>query len=259
MRVRHIDTPHVPHGWEARVLLRRDDGDLAVRRSVHALRRRPCRHRRRHRRAGRQAEDRVPIVEPCALHAATIDRLADLAPRTIALMHGSSFTGDGAAALRTRRQFVSPNAFRPRPERGDDVRCQLPRLHHIALTVTDVDASVRWYRARLRRSLPDGRAAPRRGRQGSRRRDVAAGDRAAPSRHQRRRALRRDDDRPRPRRLRARGSHRPRGLASPPRGQRRRPIRRRRQAARRSRRSPTSPTVRCSCSATPTTSSSSSS
>ena len=27
-------------------------------------------------------------------------RLAELAPRTLALMHGSSFSGDGAAALR---------------------------------------------------------------------------------------------------------------------------------------------------------------
>jgi hypothetical protein len=31
---------------------------------------------------------------------ATLHRLADLAPTTLALMHGSSFTGDGAAQLR---------------------------------------------------------------------------------------------------------------------------------------------------------------
>jgi hypothetical protein len=30
----------------------------------------------------------------------TIRRLSKLAPRTLALMHGPSFTGDGAAALR---------------------------------------------------------------------------------------------------------------------------------------------------------------
>ena len=30
----------------------------------------------------------------------TIRRLAELAPRTLAIMHGSSFAGDGAAALR---------------------------------------------------------------------------------------------------------------------------------------------------------------
>jgi hypothetical protein len=31
---------------------------------------------------------------------ATIRQLADLSPRTLALMHGPSFAGDGAAALR---------------------------------------------------------------------------------------------------------------------------------------------------------------
>jgi hypothetical protein len=31
---------------------------------------------------------------------ATIRRLADLSPRTLALMHGPSFAGDGAGALR---------------------------------------------------------------------------------------------------------------------------------------------------------------
>ena len=31
---------------------------------------------------------------------ATIRRLAELSPRTLALMHGPSFAGDGAAALR---------------------------------------------------------------------------------------------------------------------------------------------------------------
>jgi len=30
---------------------------------------------------------------------ATIRRLADLSPRTLALMHGPSYSGDGAAAL----------------------------------------------------------------------------------------------------------------------------------------------------------------
>jgi hypothetical protein len=32
---------------------------------------------------------------------ATIRGLSELAPRTLALMHGPSFTGDGAAALRS--------------------------------------------------------------------------------------------------------------------------------------------------------------
>jgi hypothetical protein len=35
---------------------------------------------------------------------ATLRRLATLAPRTLALMHGPSFSGDGAAALRALAQ-----------------------------------------------------------------------------------------------------------------------------------------------------------
>jgi hypothetical protein len=46
------------------------------------------------------AED---LFQYSSLHpsmGATIRRLGTLAPRTLAIMHGSSFAGDGAAALR---------------------------------------------------------------------------------------------------------------------------------------------------------------
>ena len=39
-RVRHLDTPHVPHGWEARRALRGDHGHAVVRRPLHARRQR---------------------------------------------------------------------------------------------------------------------------------------------------------------------------------------------------------------------------
>lgn len=99
-RVRHIDTPHVPHAWEARVLFEETTqallcGDLFT-----------------------HTGDGPPlttgdIVGPAMraeelFHAtcltpttgATIRRLANLAPRTLALMHGSSFAGDAPRALR---------------------------------------------------------------------------------------------------------------------------------------------------------------
>lgn len=46
-----------------------------------------------------QAEDlfRYSCLAPST--PATIERLAELRPRTLALMHGSSFRGDGAGAL----------------------------------------------------------------------------------------------------------------------------------------------------------------
>lgn len=89
-RVRHIDTPHVPHNWEARVLFEETTqtlfcGDLFTRvGDGPAL-----------------TEDDIvgPALEAEELFLATalspdtgrtIRRLASLEPRTLALMHGSS-------------------------------------------------------------------------------------------------------------------------------------------------------------------------
>ncbi|MBS0643667.1 MAG: MBL fold metallo-hydrolase [Acetobacteraceae bacterium] len=99
-RVRYLDTPHVPHGWEAGVMVEESTrtllcGDLFT-----------------------QAGDAGPLTEDDIVGPAiaaedmfqfsslspgtgpAIRRLADLAPHTLALMHGPSFRGDGAAALR---------------------------------------------------------------------------------------------------------------------------------------------------------------
>lgn len=54
---------------------------------------------------------------------ATIRKLAQLSPRTLALMHGPAFTGDGAAALRAladdydRRSAAHALAARPQLHR----------------------------------------------------------------------------------------------------------------------------------------------
>lgn len=99
-RVRHIDTPHVPHSWEARVLYEETTGTLL------------CGDLGAHLGQG-PAITTDDVVEPAMAAeamfrstslapdtAATIHRLADLEPSTLALMHGSSFGGDGGAALR---------------------------------------------------------------------------------------------------------------------------------------------------------------
>jgi flavorubredoxin len=98
-RLRHMDTPHVPHGWDARVLydettgtlfagdLFSNLGDPAPLTSDDIVG------------AAGQAEDMFGATCLTASTAPTIRRLAELAPKTIAVMHGSSFTGDGAAAL----------------------------------------------------------------------------------------------------------------------------------------------------------------
>jgi flavorubredoxin len=98
-RVRHIDTPHVPHGWEARVLYEETSGTLLCGDLFTHLGDGP---------ALASGDIVGPAMEAEALFrssslapdtATVMRRLGELAPTTLALMHGSSFSGDGAAAL----------------------------------------------------------------------------------------------------------------------------------------------------------------
>ncbi len=100
-RVLEIATPHVPHNWESHLLFEQQSatlfaGDLFS-----------------------QLGDGVPLTEGDIVENAiqaeeifrstslgpavpeTLRRLAALEPRTLAVMHGSSFRGDGGALLRT--------------------------------------------------------------------------------------------------------------------------------------------------------------
>jgi flavorubredoxin len=99
-RIRYIDTPHTPHGWDAGLLFEESTatllcGDLFTQAGNDAALTQsdivgPA----------IQAED---MFQSSSLHpemGATIRSLAQLAPRTLALMHGPSFAGDCAAALR---------------------------------------------------------------------------------------------------------------------------------------------------------------
>lgn len=98
-RVRYIDTPHTPHGWDAGVAFEESTGTLLCGDLFTQL--------------GDGAPlTEIDIVGP-AIEAedlfkyssmnpdmgATIRALAKLAPRRLALMHGPSFAGNGAAAL----------------------------------------------------------------------------------------------------------------------------------------------------------------
>ena len=98
-RVRHIDTPHVPHAWEARVLYEETTGTLLCGDLFTSLGNGPA----------LTADDIVePAMEAEAIFRATclapdtaavMRRLGDLAPNVLGLMHGSSYNGDGAKAL----------------------------------------------------------------------------------------------------------------------------------------------------------------
>ena len=104
-RFRFCRTPHLPHGWDAGVLfeetqqtllcsdLFHQNGDVepltesdVVGRSQQSM---------RDYQAGLLAE----YVPYTPLTAQNLTKLAELKPRTLAIMHGSSFRGDGTRAL----------------------------------------------------------------------------------------------------------------------------------------------------------------
>ena len=99
-RVRHIDTPHVPHGWEARVLFEETTRTLLCGDLFTQLGQGPALTSNDVLAAAAQAEDVFGASCLTPTTAPTIRNLADLDPSTLAVMHGSSVTGDCSAALR---------------------------------------------------------------------------------------------------------------------------------------------------------------
>jgi len=99
MRVRHLDTPHVPHAWEARVLFEETTQTLLCGDLFTHLGNGPALTETDILGPSEQAEDLFAHSSLSPTTPKTIDRLAALAPRTLALMHGSSFTGVCSAAL----------------------------------------------------------------------------------------------------------------------------------------------------------------
>jgi flavorubredoxin len=105
-RFRFIPTPHLPHGWDAGVLFEETDRVLLCSDLLHQLGNvEPSTTadvvgRYQHALATYQASpvlmEYVPYTENTKRQLAT---LAALQPRTLAAMHGSTYVGDGAAAL----------------------------------------------------------------------------------------------------------------------------------------------------------------
>jgi flavorubredoxin len=98
-RVRHLDTPHVPHGWDARLLYEETTGTLLCSDLFAHLGNGPALTDGDVLGPAAAAEDMFRATSLTPTTAPTLRRLATLAPRTLALMHGSSYAGDGAAAL----------------------------------------------------------------------------------------------------------------------------------------------------------------
>ncbi|HNB29226.1 MAG TPA: MBL fold metallo-hydrolase, partial [Alphaproteobacteria bacterium] len=106
-RVRYIDTPHVPHSWEAGVMFEETTGTLLCgdlfthTGNASALT------------AGDilgpaiAAEEMFRSTSLGLATAPTIRKLAALKPKTLGLMHGASFNGDCAAALNGLAEYYA--------------------------------------------------------------------------------------------------------------------------------------------------------
>lgn len=98
-RVRYLATPHVPHGWDAGLLFEETTatllcGDLFTHLGAAVLIESDI--------VGPaiEAEQTFMATAITPSTAPTLRRLSELNPRTLALMHGASFSGNGRAALR---------------------------------------------------------------------------------------------------------------------------------------------------------------
>ena len=99
-RVRYIDTPHTPHGWDAGVLYEESTRTLMCGDLFTQLGDGPALTEGDIVGPAIAGEDLFKYSSLNPDMGTTLRGLAGLAPRTLALMHGPSFTGDGGAALR---------------------------------------------------------------------------------------------------------------------------------------------------------------
>lgn len=106
-RVRYVDTPHVPHGWDAGLMFEETTKTLLCSDLFTHL-------------GDPEPLTEADVVGPAqaaeeAFHysaltpalAPTIRRLAGLAPERLAIMHGASYSGDCAGALEALGDFYA--------------------------------------------------------------------------------------------------------------------------------------------------------
>ncbi len=98
-RVRRLDTPHVPHCWDAGLMLEETTGTLFCSDLFTHVGDPPAMTDRDILGPAEAAENQFGFTGVTPATGPTIRRLAALKPRTLAVMHGSSFSGDGGAQL----------------------------------------------------------------------------------------------------------------------------------------------------------------
>jgi flavorubredoxin len=99
--IRSIDTPHVPHGWDAHVLYEETTGTLFCGDILTQVGNGPALTGDDLVGAAIEAEDMFGSSCLTPQTAPTMRRLADLNPTTLAIMHGSSYNGDAVGTLLT--------------------------------------------------------------------------------------------------------------------------------------------------------------
>jgi flavorubredoxin len=98
-RIRSIYTPHVPHGWDAHVLYEEATGTMFCGDLFTQVGNGPALATTDLLDAAAQAEDMFGATCLTPNTAPTIRSLADVAPSTLAIMHGSSWASDSSKAL----------------------------------------------------------------------------------------------------------------------------------------------------------------
>ena len=104
-RVRQLTTPHVPHNWESQVFYEETTGTLLCGDVGSQLGNGPAVTDDDIVGGAIEAEEMFQSSSIGPGTAPTIRRMADLEPTTLAIMHGSSFSGDGATVLRALADY----------------------------------------------------------------------------------------------------------------------------------------------------------
>lgn len=99
MRVRRIETPHVPHGWDAGLLFEETTGTLLCGDLFTAMGPSPALTEQEIVGPALQAEDLGGATCLTPSTGPTMRSLADLRPHKLGLMHGPAYVGDCAQAL----------------------------------------------------------------------------------------------------------------------------------------------------------------
>jgi flavorubredoxin len=111
-RIRYIDTPHVPHCWEAGVVFEETTGTLLCGDLLTHVGDAPALTDKDIVGPAMSAEDMFHGTSIGPATAPTIRRLAALKPKTLGVMHGASFNGDCAAALNGLAEYYAASVMK---------------------------------------------------------------------------------------------------------------------------------------------------